>query len=124
MARYPSGMIHAVKLRFPISAACLAMAFAAQPAFAYERVSPSFHDASCKGQPSRTRAIISNGSLVVIGASMADSYARSAVTAPPVIDAELRDLADQPPVRVVGPSFRPAPEAAIDLRVPGRIPGR
>lgn len=68
--------------------------------------------------------MISNGSLVVFGASMADAYARPTVAAAPVIDAELRDLADQPPVRVVGPSFLPAPEAAIDLRAPGRTPGR
>ena len=68
--------------------------------------------------------MISNGSLVVVGASMADRIERPAPPAAPVIEAELLNLDDQPPVRVVGPRFLPAPEAAIDLRAPGRIPGR
>lgn len=66
--------------------------------------------------------MISNGSLIVIGASLAD-YAQPAPPAAPVVEPELRDLDDLPPVRVVGPSFLPAPEAAIDLRAPVRTPG-
>jgi hypothetical protein len=90
--------------------------------------SPSFHPAGCgadAGPSRRARATISNGSLIVIGMSAVDADVRpTAPATPPMIEAELRDLADQPPVRVVGPSFLPAQEAAIDLRAPGRTRGR
>jgi hypothetical protein len=72
----------------------------------------------------RTRAMISNGSLIVMGASMRDDREQRAMPdAPPAFEIELRDFDDQLPIRVVGPRFLPDPEAAIDLRAPVRTPG-
>lgn len=110
----------------PVASLALALigtTIASDMALACEAASPSFHDANCEGSPARTRAMISHGSLVVMGASMADKVERPTEPVAPVLEAELRDLADQPPVRVVGPRFLPAPEAAIDLRAPGRTRG-
>ena len=108
--------------RFAVLVA-LASVLAFGEAIACDAASPSFHDTRCNGTPKRTRAMISNGSLVVMGASLADA-ARTPLPDTPPFEAELRNYDDQPPVRVVGPRFLPVPEAAIDWQAPGRTPGR
>lgn len=72
----------------------------------------------------RTRATIAGGSLIVLGAASppAPSVTIEPAATSPLADIPLRDLSERGPVRVVGPTFLPDQEAAIDLRAPGRNP--